>query len=663
MSAIKIGFFGNCQFEALQQIFGDPQLGDLVALTPIKAVHKIAPQDHDAFLSAVQAIDILYLHYTSERHGLYSYESVARLAGDKVRLVPNLECHAFTPQLGYFGDDATLPRTDYVDYLVLAHFLAGSTPENAAGLYLEGSLESGRCATLLADERARHHRLYQEGRVIFDYSPRLDAPRERSFWTFNHPRREELAWLATSVLQNLGSTRRVQLANELLDGNRAPVLPATSTALGIPRTEDDDAFMVFGRRLSALDYVKLHYESYGELDRAYLGAQFEASTWARLGGLHPAAIRARPAPQAAREVDPGLLKTSMLDTLMVEVTSTCNLRCGYCPKSQPGDELLPGRNEEMQAAVLPAVRQMLEEFRTRQVLAAGTGETTFRKDWIEVVDGLRQPGGFYHLNTNLSLDYSDAELEALARFDMLTVSIDTYDRETTRRLRSKSDLRKIAFNMVSLRSKLRGRKKRPQIVVNCTLTNLNALHVYETWKFCSELGFDAFVISGLIELDYAKTKLGITSWESLSQADLKAMVDQLNRIIGEAKAGGAAFNLQQSLRAEIQDAMQGKPKPSDEIPIGQTRACVQPWRRVTVAADGEVYPCCVTVPEMAMGKVTDPAFSLNGDAFQRLRKALLEGRPPPTCRTCTNAPRLDAATFRSNVGAMIAAEKAHSGAS
>jgi radical SAM protein with 4Fe4S-binding SPASM domain len=356
------------------------------------------------------------------------------------------------------------------------------------------------------------------------------------------------------------------------------------------------------------------------------------------------------------EIDPALLETRRLDTLMVEVTSTCNLRCGFCTKAQPGDDKLPGRDEEMDVRLIPAVRQVIEEFRPPEVLTSGTGETTFRKDWIGFVDALRLPGIRYNLNTNLSLDYADADLEAICELDAVVVSIDSHDRETMRRLRSKCDLRKIAFNMVTLRTKVRGRARRPQFVVNFTLTNLNASHVYETWKFCSELGFGVFVLSDLIEIDHAKRILGIAKWNALASEARRDLVKQINRILVESKQGGARVQLQQSLRQELQDAMNGT-APADAtaaLTPGQTRGCSQPWRRVTIAADGAVYPCCVTAPELVMGNVNDPHFSLNGPAMRALRRSLLEGQPPAICQGCTNAPKDDANRFAARIRAMLA---------
>jgi hypothetical protein len=283
MAPVKVGFFGNCQFEALQRAFAHPTFADAIALVPIPAVHKIKADDHSRFIAAVQAVDILYLHYTSERHGLYSYENVAPLAGDKVRLVPNLESQAFTPQIGYFSEDRLLPGTDYVDYLVLSHYLAGRSPEDAAERYASAEVDPARCGALLQHDAQRYRELHGSGSVIFDYAPRLTSPASaRLFWTFNHPVRSEIEWLINQIIAHLGQSRTIYLQAELLDGNRVPVLPSVAVALGLERTAEDDAFMVFGRRLSAAEYVKLQYQAFDGLGRNDLRTEALLSNWSRI---------------------------------------------------------------------------------------------------------------------------------------------------------------------------------------------------------------------------------------------------------------------------------------------------------------------------------------------------------------------------------------------
>jgi organic radical activating enzyme len=107
---------------------------------------------------------------------------------------------------------------------------------------------------------------------------------------------------------------------------------------------------------------------------------------------------------------------------MVEITTDCNLRCTYCAVSQP-----EWKAQTMPANVVTHVIDELHKLKTKTVILHGHGETTMVEGWAKIAEAMLVSGFELTICTNLSKQYSDAELNILSRFRSITVSLDTID--------------------------------------------------------------------------------------------------------------------------------------------------------------------------------------------------------------------------------------------
>ena len=66
------------------------------------------------------------------------------------------------------------------------------------------------------------------------------------------------------------------------------------------------------------------------------------------------------------------------------------------------------------------------------------------------------------------------------------------------------------------------------------------------------------------------------------------------------------------------------------------RLCPWPFERAFVSSDLRVVPCCMIAnPDvLEMGDARDLTATWNGPALRAFRRAHLEGRIPPVCRSC-----------------------------
>ena len=379
------------------------------------------------------------------------------------------------------------------------------------------------------------------------------------------------------------------------------------------------------------------------------------------------------------EIDPALL-LARPSGLMIEYTSRCNLRCRYCSKSNPGDDEIPGRDEDMQPQTLEQTLALIASQPMAELLLAGTGESTFHKDWVTDLPRLIQAGKaanpqcWVHLNSNLALKYGAREFDALAQLDGIVISIDTADRDLTRQVRAKSDLALITHNMLALKAHCVTRGLRmPQLSINVTLYEGAAKGLFELVTMMAELPVSKLVISDMVELEAARIN-GLRALNTDERATFIHAVQQLQKcidFIGRTKAYALVVqpHLVERINAGIAQLNTGAaataaptaPAADTAPSAGATKLCLQPWTRFTVAADGALFPCCVTdMP--AVGHIGRPGQGIDGPAIRAFRQALLAGEVPPVCRECTNAPSASTAELHNAVRSLrpaLAQAQAH----
>ncbi len=323
-----------------------------------------------------------------------------------------------------------------------------------------------------------------------------------------------------------------------------------------------------------------------------------------------------------------------MEILMVELTSRCNLRCSYCSKNQPENDKIHGRNEDMKLTLIDRAIDFVKEYRPRSLLLTGTGETTFLKEWVDICTNFLNIHQSIMLNTNIARTYTQQEIDTLSKFNELHVSIDSADPDEMKKLRSNSDLRTIAFNILRIKANSLLQKRRiPMLHVNCTVTTVNAFNLLNLAYFCLVTGVHSVAFSDVMEFGYADSHLGIRSIGALDNQQLAQVSLQLTEAMSVLKNAGIACSIQPSLQGKLTGINIKK----ENFKEGLTRICLQPWTRITIAADGAVFPCCLT-EQPNVGYFNNPIDITNSLALRDFRKNLLTGNIPLACRVCTNAP-------------------------
>ena len=332
--------------------------------------------------------------------------------------------------------------------------------------------------------------------------------------------------------------------------------------------------------------------------------------------------------------------------LMIEMTSRCNLRCVYCPKADPAYNQLPGRDEDMAPDWRQRALDLVRETAPQQVMLSGTGETTFMQDWMEAVRPFRALGSRLMMISNFGRNLSPEEIDFLSEFDALTVSIDTCDEATMAAVRKKVSVARITHNVVMVRAAARRSGRRgPEINVNCTVQIANIDKLKDLAAYCSTVGVDILTLSSLFEPDLpSELAQGI---ERLPADRLAAARQHVLETIALCRDLGLTLQIQPRLAA----LLDGTSEDAVHVPNRKTRLCMQPWQQYTVAADGKLFPCCVTSEHV--GDLAQPGNPLDGDGIRAFRRRLLEGDMPDMCRHCSNAPLGDNVTLMSMVASFL----------
>lgn len=340
------------------------------------------------------------------------------------------------------------------------------------------------------------------------------------------------------------------------------------------------------------------------------------------------------------------LLRSRPESICIEVTSKCNLRCSYCHKSDEVREALPASNADLTDDMIGRLYRYCKEAGIRHVSLSAGGETTMSAGWHKrLAQFLDDPEIYAHLVSNFVRLFSDDDLEALAKFQNLQISFDSSELDMVRKLRSKADLRTITYNILRLRQKAREIGRCPNLVVNCTLWRDNIGHVAKLAGFCRELGVDQLMLTEGMVTTAHNFKVPDTL-DVLNDEDVITLARQINAAEEAVRDSSTALRLQDHLQmriGEVLELIREGVIPTNAAAHFHRRmissACRQPWSSPLVGAEGNVWPCCVSGNGSPVGDLANATLReiMEGDAARAIRASILEGRPIVPCENCSFA--------------------------
>jgi len=348
-------------------------------------------------------------------------------------------------------------------------------------------------------------------------------------------------------------------------------------------------------------------------------------------------LRTSPAFMADRWQAPRVLTFMM--------TYRCNLRCTMC--WQWGEQGLfheLSREHEVQQLDLPTLRAVIDD-----VEQEGTGvflwggEPFLHRDLLPFVEYVKSKGMYCSINTNGTYLPRDSRRLVDLGVDALMVSVDG-PREVHDRIRGmQGSFQKIADGVQAVREARNGNGRKPEIIVNTTISPGNQAVLMETHKIVEAMGADRMILSqlwftteqiGRANEAYFREKFSAhaPSWRGfvmdVSVLDTRLIADQM-QAMSLLKGPMELRFLPDIFPEQVHDYYR---RPSEAF--GRTR-CLVPWLEAEILPNGDVTPCSDR-PDLIMGNVKRERFHevWNNDSYQSFRRAMREDGLFPYCSRC-----------------------------
>lgn len=244
-----------------------------------------------------------------------------------------------------------------------------------------------------------------------------------------------------------------------------------------------------------------------------------------------------------------MLKKQHPETLHLEITWDCNLKCELCPRRAGHGQQWEIRGRELS---VEEIRQIVVEVPCKQVNLIGAGEPMVHSRFYEVLKTIRKPVMFT-TNGMLLTERNVRRLPENVR--NIHISIDSPDEVQYKKMRKGADLNQIIDNMDGLQ------QLRPNIEIV-----IQTLLLRENWCILERLVDIAKEAGASIKFIHP-----ICFTREMQQKHLRLKCS-LNEVYQYAK--------QQGIRIVH--------RPTEP----EQHFCFSPFKSVLVAIDGSVYPCC-----------------------------------------------------------------------
>jgi MoaA/NifB/PqqE/SkfB family radical SAM enzyme len=358
-----------------------------------------------------------------------------------------------------------------------------------------------------------------------------------------------------------------------------------------------------------------------------------------------------------------LLSSPTTETVFLELTSRCNLRCVYCAVSQPtyhGIDLpLKGFDNFL---------GQMRERGVRIVVMNGHGESTIIKDWDVYADRLADAGIRLHMTTNMAKRLTGPEVAVLSRFERILVSLDTVDPQLLTKLRRGANLDTILANVDQVQQFAAARYRAPQMTVSCTVGDLSAPAIPGLVDAFLARDVKTFRFGDLAEYPVIEGVTWMRHVSMLTPPDLAAARAGFRAALERIEEAGGTYEIDQPLvtllvtgdgEVGVSDrATEFTEKTVHYVDAGatQTRDCLDPWRIAFVNADASVRPCCFF--EEKLGTLLNQSLPeiVEGAAYRKLREEMLTGELRPNCRSCSARPLIDRTEFQAKLSAYLASQ-------
>jgi len=332
-----------------------------------------------------------------------------------------------------------------------------------------------------------------------------------------------------------------------------------------------------------------------------------------------------------------LLGSRNLDCAFIEITTKCNLRCVYC-----GNPTIAHKSNEMNEQDIAAAIRIILEQKVKKVQINGFGETTTVKNWWKYCQPLINAGVELRLTTNGALLFDDASITTLAKFHIITFSIDTVDPGLYARLRPGGNLQNIFDNMSKIRTVAESLNLPfPLYGWSCVLTDKNIFTIAEFVDEGIRRNVKQFTFCNLTKVKKPDNVFQVNHVATMDLDEISRAYQLMQETEQKLKDRGVFYFIEDGYYATLEQAMtseasQSKEKTgrfSSQVRENMTRNCLDPWNFSFIRANNDVCICCW---QPAVGNLKNDSYQdiVNNESAREIRRGLLTGDMHYNCANC-----------------------------
>lgn len=316
------------------------------------------------------------------------------------------------------------------------------------------------------------------------------------------------------------------------------------------------------------------------------------------------------------------------ETLYIEPTNRCNLRCTTCPRTFFKQEV----EKDM---TMEEFRHVLAEIPgASRIVLHGLGEPLLHPSIVQMVKEAAARGGKVLFNTNGMLLNRERSISLInAGLSELRVSIDMPDPEQYKKIRPGGDLQKVYDNVAVFLEERRKRGRETPAVSFWMTEGRNRIgHLAQLVRDAARLGVAEVYLQRLIVLGRGDA----TNDNAVFRRHDPAIIEAL----AEAERVAAELGVTLWGSGNVNPASRAT---DDFMPATPWGKCRRPFTATYITANGNVLPCCLApftaaaeINRCILGNVFTTPFPeiWNGPSYAAFRRAFESTSPPLPCKNC-----------------------------
>jgi MoaA/NifB/PqqE/SkfB family radical SAM enzyme len=192
-----------------------------------------------------------------------------------------------------------------------------------------------------------------------------------------------------------------------------------------------------------------------------------------------------------------LINSFRVTDLIVSITNKCNLRCIYCAQSAPksNTSTTPYSTIEFYQASIPEddffrLLTYLCDKGLKRLNFVGLGEFTIYKSWHKLIVKIKAKFPTLHLQlvSNFSKPLVENDFKNLMSFNIINISVDTFDKELFEKIRVGANFNTVYSNICRLMEIIKGIENAPTVCFNITESDLIIPKLEDVFRFASQHG-------------------------------------------------------------------------------------------------------------------------------------------------------------------------------